>query len=215
MRRRDGEWTRVDIDRLISGDKPGWERVVAMIERQSRSWRLSTIEEDAVRDYAADVLIAHDMRLLREFREPVAFPAYLARVVRSGVAHIVKARSTPGVCQLGGAAEQSAVRPIADACHPVGHSPVRDGPAQYRAALGRGILRSRHALTDRQCLILWLCHLEGHSMNRVAVALKVTRQAVAKAHEAAILAIRRRRGLRPPARVRRGASPGFVGDRTA
>lgn len=195
-------WTKACLDRLIAGDTPAWDRVVAMIEAWSRRRNLSTLEADAVRDYVEDVLLANDMRLLREFREPAAFPGYLAKVTTSRAGHVVDKRPDAEMRPLADIAEKEALRRIAVAHPQAEYSLLKDGPTEYRAALGRAILSFRHALTNRQFSILWLYDVEGQPAARIAQALKITPRAVRKLHDAAISGVRRARSGQP----KRGSS---------
>jgi len=183
-----GRWTRADLDRLIAGDKPEWDRVVAIIEGLSRRWNLSTIDADAVRDHVEDVLLADDMRLLRGFRAPGAFAAYLAKVTASRAGYVAENRPKAETRPLDGITNE-ALRRVADARWQAEFSPLKDGLTKYRTALGRAMLGLRHALTDRQFIVLWLYYVEGQATARIAGALNITARAVRKRHHTAIRTI--------------------------
>ena len=202
-----GAWTRGDIDRLIAGERTTWDRVVKAIEgfvaAASRSWSFSTLEADAVRDHVQDVLLVSDMRRLREFRDPGAFAAYLAKVTRNRASYV--ARHRPKVVTQPLDVAEKAFRRIADARPQAEYSLHKEGPAEYRAALGRAILQFREALSNRRFSVLWLCHVEGQPTALIADALKITPRGVRKLHDSAISAVRRARSGQIASESQRGS----------
>ncbi len=188
LKDKEATWTRADLDRLIAGDKRTWDRAVAMMEGLiddvTRSWTLSTLESDAVREHVQDVLLVGDMRRLREFRDAGSFPAYLARVTTNRARGVASRRGE--VVRDFDETAAKAPRLVAD---------IRSSVAGLRSpvAIGRVLLGLRHALSPTQFRILWLRHVERLSTRDTAGALRVTRQAVRKGHDSAVMAILRER----------------------
>lgn len=197
-----GRWTRADVDRLVAGDNEAWDRllgvVASMVETQAKSWRMTTLEVDAVRDHVEEILLACGMRRLKAVRDPGKLAPYLAAITRNRARYVAKHRSKVVVHRLSDLQEDAFGRP-ADVRPSAAFSQLADTPAADFVGLVRALLRFRDAPTDRQFRVLWLRHIEGLPTRRVAECLKVARQTIAELHDAAISAIKRARCARSTA----------------
>lgn len=192
---RDATWTRADLDRLIAGDNAMWGRALAVIERAVASlmeeWNLGTLEAEAVRDHVVDILLADGRCRLRDVRDPAKFAGYLKAIARNRAYYVAQHRIT--VIPL----KEVAVRVTALVDVRAPSVPPLLADSLPRIALGRTLASFRDTLTERQFLVLWLYHVQGQSMTRIAKALRITQQAVSKTHAAALSALHsvRRHGI--------------------
>jgi RNA polymerase sigma factor (sigma-70 family) len=188
-------WTKAELDRLIAGEGAAWDKLIGVIDGLADAarcvWKLSTLEADVVRDYTQDVFLSGRCRRLREFRDPRRFNAYLVKILRNRAREVARGRSKVSAHPLGDDARRTVLR-VADH-RPSISVPFETEQGRGRTELAARLLGARRALSARQFQVLWLCHVEGFSMTRVAAALGISRQAVGKTHDLAISAVRRRR----------------------
>lgn len=158
-------------------------------ERVRARWKLTLVESEVIQGQVLDALLERDMRRIRDVQDPAKFVAYLRAIIRNKACGLLRRRVT--MTSLSQATPRTIA--VADVRPCLNHVPADVPGVPRQVELARTLFCFRRRLTQRQFLVLWLHHVEGVSLARIAKGVRTSRAAVRQAHERALANVRRRK----------------------